>query len=248
MEELKKKPGMILYREELALLMMMDPTECQEAIKLLYRRFEFQEEPKTENARLKFFLEIAIPKQEADEEKYRARQLNSKKAGEESGRVRRAKANERSTNVQQPFNEDEPEPTNSNKQEQEQEHKQDIYNNNKYISSNSDQVKPDLESDFSTFWEPYPRHEDRAKAFKAYTKARKAGASKQDLEDGARRYAQKIQAERTEKQFIKLGATWLNGRCWENDYQDTAAAAPVLINTDQSYADLEAAAQAWMYK
>lgn len=102
--------------------------------------------------------------------------------------------------------------------------------------------KPDLEADFDQFWELYPRHEDRAKAFKAYTKARKAGASKQDLEDGARRYAQKIQAERTEKQFIKLGATWLNGRCWENDYHDTAAAAPVLMDSNGlDYEQLQAA-------
>ncbi len=256
MVEPKKKPGMILYREELALLMMMDPSECYEAIKLLYRRFEFQEEPKTENTRLKFFLEIALPKQEADEAKYKAKQIQGREAGIASGEARRTKANERltelnerSTNVQRSFNEREANSTNLNNQEQEQEHKQDIYiNNNKKYMSNPASEKPDLESDFNQFWNVYPRHEDRAKALKAYAKARKAGTSQQDLEEGAKRYSQMIQAERTEKQFIKLGATWLNGRCWENDYQDTTAAAPDLINTDQSYADLEAAAQAWMYK
>ena len=101
--------------------------------------------------------------------------------------------------------------------------------------------KPDLESDFDQFWKVYPRHEDRAKAFKAYTKARKDGAAPEEILKGAKRYSQLIQAENTEKQFIKLGATWLNGKCWENEYQ-APASEPVLISTNQRYADLS---EAW---
>lgn len=251
MVEPKKRPGMILYREELGIFLLLDPVEGAEAIRLLTRRFMFQEEPKTENPRIKLFLDIALPKQEADEEKYKAKQLQGREAGIASGEARRTKANDRSTKTNDrstkandTSTETNDTSTDVNKQKQKQNNKQNIKQNNIYISSSSASEKPDLESDFNQFWNVYPRHEDRAKALKAYAKARKAGTSQQDLEEGAKRYSQMIQAERTEKQFIKLGATWLNGRCWENEYQAAAAAVPDLINSDgKSYDELQRLAE-----
>lgn len=244
MIEPKKRPGMILYREELGIFLLLDPVEGAEAIRLLTRRFMFQEEPKTENPRIKLFLDIALPKQEADEEKYKAKQLQGRAAGIASGEARRTKANDRSTELNERSTKANETSTDVNKQKQKQNNKQNIKQNDIYISSSSASEKPDLESDFNQFWNVYPRHEDRAKALKAYAKARKAGTSQQDLEEGAKRYSQMIQAERTEKQFIKLGATWLNGRCWENEYQAAAAAVPDLISSDgKSYDELQRLAE-----
>ena len=103
------KPGMILYREELGMLLMMDPLEQAEAISLLAKRFLLGEDPETENMRVDVFLQIAIPKQEADEEAYAKRSENATKA------VR--KRYERSTDVYERN-------TNVYKQEQEQEQEQ----------------------------------------------------------------------------------------------------------------------------
>ena len=75
------KPGMILYREELGLLLFMNDFEIAEAMRLLARRFLFDEEPETDDLRVDTFLQIAIPKQELDEQKYEKRIANSSKGG-----------------------------------------------------------------------------------------------------------------------------------------------------------------------
>lgn len=75
------RPGMILYREELGLLLFMDELEVAEAMRLLARRFLFGEEPETENTHVDTFLQIAIPKQEADEQKYEKRIASASKGG-----------------------------------------------------------------------------------------------------------------------------------------------------------------------
>lgn len=75
------RPGMILYREELGLLLFMSDAEIAEAMKLLARRFLFDEEPETDDMRVDTFLQIAIPKQEADDQKYERRIANSSKGG-----------------------------------------------------------------------------------------------------------------------------------------------------------------------
>jgi hypothetical protein len=87
------------------------------------------------------------------------------------------------------------------------------------------QRKPRAPSDpegFAEFYVPYPRHEDRAKAVKAFASAVKAGANREDIARGSRAYAADMEARKVESQYIKLPATWLNGRCWEN-YAATAA-------------------------
>ena len=36
--------------------------------------------------------------------------------------------------------------------------------------------------------------------------------------EGCERYARSIEANKTDRQFVKLAATWLNKRCWEDEH------------------------------
>jgi DNA-binding MarR family transcriptional regulator len=79
----------------------------------------------------------------------------------------------------------------------------------------TDVTPTDDTADFDFFWSLYPRKEDKAAARKAWKAATKK-ATADTIIDGARRYAAFKAGEG--KKFIKLGATWLNGECWENEY------------------------------
>ena len=79
------KPGMILYREELQMLLMMTTEDAGEAMRLLARRFLRGIDPKTDNERIEDFLASAIPKLEADEATYNAKVEAGRKGGLGSG-------------------------------------------------------------------------------------------------------------------------------------------------------------------
>lgn len=72
--------------------------------------------------------------------------------------------------------------------------------------------------DFQFFWSIYPRKEDKFAAWGKWRSARKlVGAD--EIIAGCERYAAKIAAEGTSKQYIRKPPTWLNQRSWENDYE-----------------------------
>ena len=77
------------------------------------------------------------------------------------------------------------------------------------------------DDEFEFFWSLYPRKEDKAPARKKW-KAALTRATADEIIEGARRYAEAKKGE--PKRFIKLGATWLNNDCWENDYEAEAPA------------------------
>jgi hypothetical protein len=66
---------------------------------------------------------------------------------------------------------------------------------------------------FESFWAEYPRKEAKGHARNAF-KIALVKSSAGDLVHGARRYAEKVQAERTEPRFVKHPATWLNAEAW----------------------------------
>ena len=66
---------------------------------------------------------------------------------------------------------------------------------------------------FAEFWQAYPRKYDKKKAATAYKSALKR-ANPSALIAGAERYAVEVAGRET--RVIKLGATWLNNDCWEN--------------------------------
>lgn len=94
------KPGMILYREEAMMLLMMDDHDAGEAIRLLARRFLFGDEPETENKKVDDFLKIAMPKLEKDEATYERKVSAGQAGGEQSASKRQAQRKQTSSTTQ----------------------------------------------------------------------------------------------------------------------------------------------------
>jgi uncharacterized protein YdaU (DUF1376 family) len=80
--------------------------------------------------------------------------------------------------------------------------------------------------EFDSWYEHYPRKEDRGHAEIAFLKARKI-ASLEELIEGVKRYAKTIAAERTERRYIALPATWLNGERWADEPGGTNGKRPL---------------------
>jgi len=62
---------------------------------------------------------------------------------------------------------------------------------------------------FEEFWSAYPRHDEKGSAFKKYKARIKDGFTDEQLLTAAKNYALQCKRARTEKQFIKLGKTFL---------------------------------------
>ena len=78
-----------------------------------------------------------------------------------------------------------------------------------------------IEQEFEEVWKIYPRKEDKKKAFMAYKSARKK-ASFDEIKKGVETYSNHIRVSNTDKRYIKLGATYFNGECWANNYEQVA--------------------------
>ena len=78
-----------------------------------------------------------------------------------------------------------------------------------------------IEQEFEEVWKLYPRKEDKKKAFSAYKTARKK-ASFDEIKKGVETYSNHIKARNTDKCYIKLGATYFNGECWANNYEQAS--------------------------
>jgi hypothetical protein len=76
-----------------------------------------------------------------------------------------------------------------------------------------------LGEDFNDWYAIYPKHVGRGAAVNSYTKARKNGATAEDLAAGARRYAEEREGQ--DPQFTKAPATWLNQECWTDEPDHT---------------------------
>lgn len=77
---------------------------------------------------------------------------------------------------------------------------------------------PDL-AHFSEFYAAFPRREGRAAAERAFLKALR-DASAEKIIQGARRYAEHCEYQRTERKYISHPATWLNKGRWDDEYDD----------------------------
>ena len=69
------------------------------------------------------------------------------------------------------------------------------------------------DADFEEFYKLYPRHTAPRKAKLAYLKARKEGASKEEILQGVAN----LKASNRELQYVPYPATWLNQQCWRDD-------------------------------
>lgn len=106
-------------------------------------------------------------------------------------------------------------------------HKQNINESNIYPPTDVGDAKApskkstktqELESDFEKLWKLYPRKERKADALKAYKKARKAGVTNKEIQNGIVAYTKKLQAEGTSAEYIAQGGTWFNQQRWCDDY------------------------------
>lgn len=72
-------------------------------------------------------------------------------------------------------------------------------------------------SDFEKFYSLYPKKQSKGKAEIAYN-AIKDEVTIEQLINGVKSYCEHIKKNKVEIQFIKMPATWLNQKCWEDVY------------------------------
>lgn len=80
----------------------------------------------------------------------------------------------------------------------------------------------DFGADFEAFWAAYPKpkHPDKTPTRKKYEALRKKGATAEELLAAATNYAAAMESDRTPRQFIKRGATFLGPQEPWRDYVD----------------------------
>ena len=82
------------------------------------------------------------------------------------------------------------------------------------------ELKSDYEHEFHTvFYPAYPRKLDRPTALLAFVRARKKGASLEEIMSGLALYLRlELEIKKTELQHLKHPTTFLNKESWANDY------------------------------
>lgn len=108
--------------------------------------------------------------------------------------------------------------------------------NNKYNNISLDNKDNNISTEFETLWALYPRKIGKPKALKAYEKARKNGATFEEVKQGIEAYRRQIEALKTDTEYIKHGSTWFNNEGWKDDYKynprNTYGANGVKINAN----------------
>jgi len=80
-------------------------------------------------------------------------------------------------------------------------------------------IENEIEAEFEQIWKLYPRKEEKKRALSAYVKARTKKDNPCTFEqvlEGVERYRK--HTANKESQYIKTGATWFNGECWNDEY------------------------------
>jgi predicted phage replisome organizer len=85
------------------------------------------------------------------------------------------------------------------------------------IDKDIDKEKNIYSNEFERFWNLYPRRVDKKKAFKAFKSVIKQH-SIESIVNGTEKYAQSVQ--KTEKQFIKHPATFLNNESFIDGFEE----------------------------
>ena len=75
-----------------------------------------------------------------------------------------------------------------------------------------------LENEFERIWKIYPRKEGKKGARAAFEKVRRRGVSFEEIEAGAKKYAEV--AGQREMKYIKHGSTWFAGECWNDEVKE----------------------------
>lgn len=81
--------------------------------------------------------------------------------------------------------------------------------------------KPKSESKFDEFWSHYPKRMAKQHARQAFERACKKAPADAIIE-AVKQFAMFLEVQGTEKKYIPLATTWLNGERWEDElYFDT---------------------------
>ena len=74
-------------------------------------------------------------------------------------------------------------------------------------------------TEFENLWERYPKKQGKEKAKASYIKARKDGATYEEILEGTEAYINYVRARGTDPQYIKMGSTFFNQRAWEDEWE-----------------------------
>lgn len=88
-------------------------------------------------------------------------------------------------------------------------------------NTNTHSGKPnenDLQQRFDELWKQYPNKKAKPKAFTAYKRAIKEGATDEEIAKGIENYNKEIEIKRTDKQYIAHGSTWFSQKRWLDEY------------------------------
>lgn len=92
--------------------------------------------------------------------------------------------------------------------------------NNNISSDNKEYNKENntIESEFEELWKIYPRKDGKKAAFNAFKRALHNGTTTYIIKQGISRYLAYIRQNNISLRYIKMGSTWFNGECWNDDY------------------------------
>lgn len=87
-----------------------------------------------------------------------------------------------------------------------------------------------VEKMFSTFWEAYGNKKGKKNAFRAFTKINPSEELFSKIMEGVEKYHQ---SRKWREGYRKEPATWLNGECWNDEYENES----VVIGNGQNFRD-----------
>jgi hypothetical protein len=99
--------------------------------------------------------------------------------------------------------------------------------------------KKKCEADFTAFWAAYPRKDGKQKAFAAWLKLAPDDDTQRQIAADIDRRRRSTQWMKDEGQFIPHGSTYLNGRRWEDGFEERPRLAERTINILKGFQDVE---------
>lgn len=84
--------------------------------------------------------------------------------------------------------------------------------------SSDKQMNESLNAEFEMIWSLYPRKQGKKKAFEAFKRSIKHGATVEEIKAGVQRYNEEIRTKRIEQQYIKMGSTFFVNESWTDEY------------------------------
>ena len=110
--------------------------------------------------------------------------------------------------------------------------------NTNQLNTNLSNTENNILCEFDELWELYPRKKGKPQALKAYRKARKNGATFEEVKQGIKDYCKQIEALNTDAEFIKHGSTWFNNEAWKDEYiftprKNSSENAPVIYDASE---------------